>query len=75
MTKYNITPFMPTWQLYKIVNKAQDGIELCSILSEMDSYMMQDLYSYTCTHRANVELAEHLWSLWKATRDAEGEQG
>lgn len=71
--EYNITPFMPAWQLFKIVNKARDEIELCAILSEMDSYMMQDLYSYTCTNRTNVELAEHLWSLWKAVRATEKE--
>ena len=69
MPKYNITPFIKTEQLYRLVEKAEDTVELCDILSHCDRYMFYDLYSYIVTFRADPDQAERLESLWRFVRD------
>lgn len=66
--KYNITPFHPTNQLFHIIDKAEDDVELRSILSQFDSYMFSDLHHYISEYRDDKERASSLEALWRSVR-------
>lgn len=68
--KYNITPFLSTSQLFNIIDKAEDDLELCSMLACFDSYMFSDLHHYVSEYRGDKERATSLEALWRSVRKA-----